>query len=49
MIFQKLQNIVKSVRRCSDNLVNDDILVCCDKVKPLVGLFSGILNFVSQV
>ena len=29
-----------------DDLFNDDILLCCDKVKRLFGLFSGILNLV---
>ena len=42
--FQRLQNVVKNVRRCSDDLSKDDILVCCDKVKRLFGLFTGILN-----
>ena len=42
--FQRLLNVVKNVQRCSDDLFNDDILVCCDKVKHLLGLFSGILN-----
>ena len=42
--FQRLQNVVKNVQRCSDDLFNDNILVCCDKVERLFGLFSGILN-----
>ena len=42
--FQRLHNVVKNVRRCSDDLFNDDILVRCDKVKHLFGSFSGILN-----
>ena len=33
-------------RRCSDDPFNEDILVCCDKVKRLFGLFLVILNLI---
>ena len=45
-IFWRLSNVAENVRRWSDDLFNDDILVCCDKVKRLFGLFSEILNLV---
>ena len=45
-IFWRLPNVAKNVRRCSEDFFNDDILVCCDKVKCLFGLFAGILNLI---
>ena len=37
--FQRLQNVVKNVQRSSNDLFNDNILVCCDKVEHLYGYF----------
>ena len=43
MIFRRLTKVAENVRRSSDGLFNDNILVSCDK-KRLFGLFFGILN-----
>ena len=43
---RRLLNVAENVRRCSEDFFNDDVLVCCDKVKRLFGLFLGIFNLI---
>ena len=45
-IFGGLPKVAENFRRCSDDLFNDDILVCCVKVKRLFELFLAILNLI---
>ena len=45
-IFGGLPKVAENFRRCSDDLFNDDILVCCVKVKGLFELFLAILNLI---
>ena len=44
-IFRRLPNAPENVGRCSNDLFNDCILVCCNKVKRLFVLSSGIFNW----
>ena len=45
MIFRRFRNVAENVQRCSDNLI-EHILVCCDKIEQLFGIFLGILNLI---
>ena len=45
-IFGGLPKVAENFRRCSDDLFNDDILVCCVEVKRVFELFLATLNLI---